>query len=156
MYHTEQDLIEALGATPDILAQLLSGLSAKPGGLPSAPRGEWSAVEIVCHLRDVEERAVERLRQMRDQKNPRIEGYDQAVWAIERNYQGDDVWKALEKFTALRSMHIDDLKKLPLEDWQRGGMHAEFGHITILGQTMHCASHDTVHLRQLAQLARSR
>jgi hypothetical protein len=153
MYDTKQDLTDALGATPDILAQLLSGLLEKPGGLPPASPGEWSAVEIICHLRDAEERALERMRKMRDQKNPVIEGYDQAAWAADRNYKGDDVWKALEKFRALRGMHVDDLKKLAFEDWQRGGKHAEFGHITILAQTLHSASHDAVHLRQLARLA---
>jgi len=156
MYDTKQDLIEALGATPDILAQLLSGLAAKPGGVPSAPPGEWSAVEIICHLRDAEERALERMRQMRDQVNPAIEGYDQAKWAVERNYRGDDAWKALEKFRILRSAHVEDLKQLPFDDWQRGGKHAEFGLITIMGQSVHCASHDAVHLRQLARLAVSR
>lgn len=42
---------------------------------------------------------------------------------------------------------------LPFEDWQRGGEHTEYGHITILGQTLRSVSHDAVHLRQLADLA---
>lgn len=153
MYDTKQDLIDALGATPDVLAELLSGLLSKPGGLPPVPPGEWSPVEIVCHLRDTQERALERMRRMRDGKNPVIEGYDQTAWAVERNYQGDDVWKALEKFGSLRRVHVEELAKLPLEDWQRGGEHSEYGHITILGQTLHSLSHDAVHLRQLAALA---
>ena len=153
MYNTKQDLIDALSATPDILAELLAGLQAKPGGLPPVPPGEWSPVEIICHLRDAEERALERMRLMRDKKNAVIEGYDQAAWAVERNYKGDDMWKALDQFQTLRRVHVDELTKLPIEDWQKGGEHAEFGHITILGQTTHSVSHDAVHLRQLAGLA---
>lgn len=153
MYNTKQDLIDAMGATPDILAELLSGLLAKPGGLPPVPPGEWSPVEIVCHLRNTQERALDRMRLMRDGKNAVIEGYDQTAWAVERNYKGDDVWKALEKFRSLRLMHVEELTKLPFEDWQRGGEHSEYGHITILGQTLHSLSHDAVHLRQLAALA---
>lgn len=153
MYDTRQDLIDALHATPDILAGLLSSLLAKPGGLPPVPPGEWSPVEIVCHLRDAQERALDRMRLMRDTENAVIEGYDQAAWAVDRNYKGDDVWRALEKFRSLRRVHVEELIQLPFEDWQRGGEHSEYGHITILGQSQHMVSHDAVHLRQLAGLA---
>jgi hypothetical protein len=93
------------------------------------------------------------MRLMRDTANAVIEGYDQAVWAVERNYKEDDVWKALEKFSSLRRVHVEELTKLPFADWQRGGQHSEYGHITILGQALHTVSHDAVHLRQLAALA---
>ncbi len=60
MYDVPKDLIEALQAAPAVLHGLLSGHTEQQARNARGGDEGWSVVEVVCHLRDVEERAVER------------------------------------------------------------------------------------------------
>ncbi len=111
----------------------------------------WSVVEVVCHLRDAEERGLERMRSIRDLPDPKIAGYDQARWAVERNYAATDLGDALSAFLKLRATHVMELAGLSPEQWERTGQHAELGTVTITSHTLHLVSHDAVHLAQIAR-----
>lgn len=118
-----------------------------------APRGGdegWSVVEVLCHLRDTEERALERMRAMRNKTNPLIHGYDQEPWARERAYAGDNMDSAFAAFVGLRAQHVVDLDALRPDEWERPGRHGEAGAVTILSHTIHIAHHDAVHAAQIA------
>ena len=86
MYDTNRDLIDALAAGPDALEGMLTGVDADLARRARGGDEGWSVVEVVCHLRDAEERAAERMRAIRDEDDPRIAGYDQDAWAMERDY----------------------------------------------------------------------
>lgn len=103
------------------------------------------------HLRDNEERVLERMRLMRDEVDPFIATYDQEQWARERTYTADNVRKALETFVRLRAIHIAELVALTPADWGRTGQHEERGRITIGIQTMRVVCHDAIHAAQLAR-----
>ena len=150
MYDTRQDLLDALRACPTVLKALLQD-DPLGGTLASAAQGEWAPVEIVCHLRDAEERALERMRLMRDQNDPFLPGYDQEAWAQERNYARAELSAALAGFTRFRQEHTDELASLPPDRWERPGRHEDVGTITILNHTIHLVCHDLVHLGQLAR-----
>ena len=79
MYNTPQDLLDALRATPDTIQALLDGVTHAQAAVARGGDENWSVVEVVCHLRDAEERALERMRSMRDMPDPVIAGYDQAA-----------------------------------------------------------------------------
>lgn len=70
MYDTVRDLLDAFQSTPESLAALLRGHSEAESRAARGGDENWSVVEVVCHLRDAEERAIERMRQMRDEDNP--------------------------------------------------------------------------------------
>jgi len=147
MYNTYQEIVDGLRATPAILQNLLSDVDPHQG-----PEGGWSAVEIVCHLRDFEQRALERMRKMRDLDFPVIESYDQEVWAEERNYAGEDLPTALAAFNEYRETHAAELETLSLEGWRRTGNHTELGTIDIFSHSIHILSHDLNHAAQLARI----
>ena len=151
MYDTKRDILDALSGMPEVLGRVVADLMAGGHAL-AAPPGAWSAVEIVCHLRDAEERALERTRIMLVADTPKITPYDPAAWAIERQYASQELRAALLAFGALRETHTAELEAIPFQDWHRGGEHQEYGHIDILGHALHIMSHDAVHLRQLARL----
>ena len=151
MYNTPQDLLDALRATPDTLQALLHGVTQAQAAMARGGDENWSVVEVVCHLRDAEERALERMRSMRDMPDPKIAGYDQARWAVERNYAATDLSVALTAFLKLRASHVTELAGLNLEQWERTGQHAELGSVDISGHTQHMVSHDAVHLEQIAR-----
>ena len=153
MYDTKRDTVDAMSGMPDVLRHMALNRSAESRTAP-APPGEWGLIEIVCHLRDAEERSIERTRLMRDRDNPEIAPYDPAKWAVERDYASQDLAAALTSFQSLRESHVSELESIPWTDWHRAGRHAEYGSIDILGHALHVASHDAIHLRQIASLGR--
>jgi hypothetical protein len=109
-------------------------------------------LEVVCHLRDVEEVSAGRFRKLRDEENATVAGADALALARERHYLGDDLQRALAKFTELRAAHVAELSALTSDQWKRTGTHVSNGQITIFNNTVHAAWHDTNHLAQIARL----
>jgi hypothetical protein len=154
MYDSPRDLIDSMAAAPDALEGILVDVDADLAGRARGGDEGWNVVQVVCHLRDAEERAVERLRAMRDEDRPSLAAYDQDAWAIERGYAGEDLRTALASFAGHRSEHVAALRSLPAAAWERAGNHEEQGLITILNHTIHIATHDLQHLAQVARALR--
>ena len=153
MFDERAELIEVYRGTPAVLRALLRGVPDEVlrGGGRGAGEEEWSVVEVVCHLRDAEERSLTRIRRMRDEDRPVLAGYDQAELARASRYRDQSVIRALERFARLRVEHVATLEALAPGDWQRCGEHEEAGEITIQQLTAHMAAHDAVHLAQIAR-----
>jgi hypothetical protein len=154
MYDTTRDVLDALRAAPDALDGLLDGVDDDLARRARGGDEGWSLVEIVCHLRDCEERAVERLRAMLDDDQPFLAAYDQDAWAVERGYADDDLRRAAAAFATHRAAHVAALRDRSPGAWERRGTHEELGPITILGQAIHIATHDVQHLAQIARALR--
>jgi hypothetical protein len=151
MYNTAQDLLDAFRATPETLHRVLQGCTQEQAEAARGGDENWSVVEIICHLRDAEERALERVRSMRDESDPFLAAYNQEQWAKDRNYAKADLSEALEGFLRLRATHMAELEALDPHDWERTGRHEEQGQITISQYILHHVSHDAVHLAQIAR-----
>ena len=156
MYDTPKDLLDALRAAPTVLEALLRDCTQEQAQRAKGGDEGWSVVEVICHLRDAEERALERMRAMRDQADPFLPGYDQERWVQERNYAAAQLRVALAALTRFRSQHVADLAALAPDGWERTGQHSELGRITIANHTLHIVSHDLVHAAQLARQLGSR
>ena len=154
MYDSARDLIESMASTPDALEGLLAGVDRDLADRARGGDEGWNVVQVVCHLRDAEERTVERLRAMRDENDPFLAGYDQDAWAVERDYAGEDLRRAVAAFAGHRAAHVAALRALPAAAWERVGNHEEQGRITILNHTIHIATHDLQHLAQVARALR--
>ena len=151
MYNIPGDLLDAFRAMPEVLVKMLEDCTQEQAQEARGGDENWSIVEVVCHLRDAEERGLERTRLMRDRDNPFLAGYDQDVWAKERNYAAGDLRQALGAFLRFREQHITDLAALRPEDWERPGLHEEQGQITITNQVIHLVAHDAIHTAQIAR-----
>ena len=151
MYDVRTDILDAFRAAPTIFEALLHNCTQAQAQAARGGDENWSVVEVVCHLRDAEERALERTRAMRDQDEPLLEGYDQDTWARERNYAAADLREALAAFLRFRAQHIVELEALEPVGWARAGRHAEFGRITIGEHSAHLVSHDCIHAAQIAR-----
>jgi hypothetical protein len=154
MYDTPRDLLDAYRAAPDIYRALLADITQEQAANAKGGDEGWSVVEVMCHLRDAEEREVERVRAMRAQDNPFLPGYDQDVWARERNYAAANLQDAFDAFLRFREEHIAELEALSPEDWERKGIHEDYGTIDIKAKTIHIAAHDTQHAAQIARQLR--
>ena len=112
--------------------------------------GEWSPVEIICHLRDVEiEVNQPRIEAVLDQRNPFVHAADPDAWAETRAYALQNPEEALGLFTLARKQTIARLQALEPGDWLRPARHALIGPTTLSEIAAIATDHDLLHLAQL-------
>ena len=159
--------LKRLEETPGDLAKTIAGrsdavLSRRP--LPN----KWSAKEIVCHLRDIEELVIVRFHLMLvmeeprvfvagvSPSNPELWGIDDLVpvpidpdrWAEERQYLRNDAGLALQAFHRRRQEVLIFLQRLSPEQWRRGCIFPDDRRSTFVQWTAAMAAHDDQHLAQ--------
>ncbi len=111
---------------------------------------EWSPVEILCHLRDVEQEVnLPRLNKVLGEPNPFIPGQDTDAWAQERTYLDQNGELALISFVSSRMQLIEMVSRLDESDWQRPARHAIFGPTNLQELVRIITGHDRLHIRQL-------
>ena len=131
----------------------------------------WAPVEIVCHLRDVEELFQQRFHMIIALEEPEILAFsarpedlvrwriggpighplDPDRWAQERQYLRQDAEVALEAFRRRRGEVLTLLDGLPPDEWRRVGVHPTRGHLTLARWVAALAAHDDNHVAQLAR-----
>lgn len=145
------DFLTAQRHTPGLLAELMSG--ATDAELRERPQPDkWSVVEIIAHLAEDELVTSWRYRQMLENDGVPMAGFDQDLWARAGHYGSWAPQDALAMFRLLREANLRLLDGLPPEDWQRHGIHAERGKITIQDLARHMAGHDRNHLAQVSKI----
>lgn len=143
-----------LARLPVVLEHLLAGLDeAAARTRPAA--GEWSPVEILCHLRDEDsEDFGARLRVIlggADAFTP----IDPEIWAVERRYREAKLSDVLEALRSRRQANLDLLDSISPKALEGSRPHKRLGSLS--GQDILAAwvTHDRIHLTQLtATLAR--
>lgn len=151
MYDTAKDVLDALRATPDTLEGLLRGVTQQQAEAARGGDEGWSIVEVLCHLRDAEERTLERTIAIRDEYDPLLARYDQDALARERAYNQADLREALARFIGFRAQLLAVLGALSTQEWERVGRHEEQGSITISNLMAHIVAHDAIHAAQIAR-----
>ena len=149
---SESLLVEArreLARLPAVLDALLAGLD--PAGARTRPAtGEWSPVEILCHLRDEEsEDFGARLRVIVDGADE-FAPIDPERWAVDRRYQEASLPGVLEELRVRRQASVDLLASVSPEALGGSRPHKRLGSLS--GQDILTAwvAHDRIHLAQLA------
>lgn len=151
MWDATAELTRSLRATPEILRAMIGGLDDETLRWNGEGEDAWSIVEVLCHLRDAEERLGERTRRMLAEERPPLAGYDQAVLAVEARYREQVAGAALARFARLREVEATLLEGLDEKQWQRSGVHDDVGEISIRQLVTHMAAHDVTHLAQIAR-----
>lgn len=162
---TPAELAAAIGSRSD------AALSFRPGP------GAWSAKEIVCHLRDIEEQFILRFRTMLAMDDPKFltlgdmpknpaewgiqagDGVplDPERWVEERQYLRNDTGLALAAFEKRRGETLDFLRRLTPSQWRRGSIHATtLGRMTFGDWAALLAGHDDKHIDQLKRALEGR
>ncbi len=142
------EIIAALRGLPDQVQALCEGLSDEELRRRPSP-GEWSLLEVCCHLRDDAEIEGMRVRRLVQEDNPTLEPYDQEALAHERDYRGDDPRRALTALRAFWGGLAYQLEGLSEEQWRRGGTHPEIGGVTVRSRAEGAAEHAREHLAQM-------
>lgn len=148
--------VAVLEQTPIIIEKLVSLASDEQlQWKPSVER--WSVSEVLAHLADVEVAGFrERIERMAQEKMPHLAAYDQNAQYAAGRYSGGKAREHLKVFCHERDRSLSWLRYLPESVLARRGQHAEFGEITVAQLMNEWAFHDLGHIRQIAELFRSR
>jgi len=141
-------LIERLRAVPGRIA---SGLGTPPASkLGSVPaEGEWSAAEILAHLRASDDILAYRAYMMLARDHPPLPAFDERRWADIASYGRLDVHDSLRTYSLRRQELVNMLSELPPEAWTRTGEHEGRGPVTLLDVMVQLVEHEEVHCVQL-------
>jgi len=143
-----EDIVAYLREAPDAIGHVCGGLSDEQmRRRPS--EGEWSLLELACHLRDSAIEEGMRARRMVEEDNPVLEPYDQEQRAIERNYAAEDPAKVLTAVRAYFTGYAYQLARFTDEDWERPGLHPERGPVTVRSRAEEEVEHTRAHLEQM-------
>jgi hypothetical protein len=117
------------------------------------PSGNWSVLEVVCHLADEEVDDFRmRVRFILDRTPGTWPPIEPSAWARDRKYNEQDPGAALARFTSERARSIAWLRTLPRDtDWALAYPHPDFGPIRAGDLLASWAAHDALHLRQIAK-----
>jgi hypothetical protein len=143
--------VARLAATP---SELTAALTTAPAAtLSRRPAAEaWAPVEIVCHLRDLEESFHDRLALILTSDEPRFPTTNPNRWAAERQYLRHDAHDAARAFARRRAETLTLLRGVEGDAWTRGGWQLDSrGRRTVDEMLSLIAWHDDNHLAQLAR-----
>ncbi|HYL06193.1 MAG TPA: DinB family protein [Thermoanaerobaculia bacterium] len=150
----DDEPMEVLAEQPAVLRSLTRGVPRRALRRPEAP-GKWSIVEVVQHLADSEVVFGYRLRMALAHEQPRLEGFDQDLWAARLHYRDATLGSAMGVLLPLRAAHLRLLRSLGEDELRRVAVHAERGPGSVKDMVRMAAAHDLVHRRQIARIARS-
>jgi hypothetical protein len=151
-----QDVVSFLEETPRSIRQLTARLArAELSWKPS--REEFSALEQVCHLRELErEGYAARIKKLLTENNPSLPDFDGARIASERDYNSQDFEAAFQDFSLARAETVRVMKTLSPEQLNRSGALEGVGRITLNKLFLLMRDHDRSHLEELTGLLKRR
>lgn len=142
-------IFEALEAGPKKLVEITKKLEDTLLRRKPSPE-KWSAMEVACHLRDVERLWADRLVKAAFSDRPAFYMLDVDSMAAKNGYNTQDLGVALKEFARLRDDNLRLLRALPPSQWKKAGVHPKRGEITIERIAEIMTGHDLGHFSQIA------
>ena len=146
------DLLSELENMPQQLERALRliprhRLQWKPDSWEGSPAENFSVLEHVCHLRDIEADGYHvRIQRMIDESNPSLLSLDSYEIARARRYETEDLGEALAAFRRAREVTVEKLRGVSEDQLARAGDFAEYGRLTLRALVHYLRSHDQQHL----------
>ncbi len=147
-----QELIESLARTPETIGTLVNDLP-EAHLRRGSPDGRFSAVENVCHLRDIEvEGYAVRINRILKEEQPFLPDIDGGRLAIERQYSSQNLNEALHAFAVARNANVRALTDLNVEQLERSGTFEGLGAVTLERLLFMMREHDDGHIDDLREI----
>jgi uncharacterized damage-inducible protein DinB len=140
--------VDALAAFPEELKRQLASLTDAALRFRPSP-DEWSIVEIVGHMTEVDAIWPGRVRQMLSTDNPQLQSVNNDV-VRQRDYQNKQLGSLLITLAERRAEFVELLRMLRPAQLTRPGLHPTRGPITVADAPAALADHDRGHRAQIA------
>jgi hypothetical protein len=153
----DAETLEALRDFPDRLERSFAVVPQPlrhwaPASWDGVPSEALTAVEQVCHVRDIENEGYQiRFRRLLQEDDPLLASLDGYALAQQLGYAQSDPAEALAVFRSARLRTLGLLQEFKPSQWQRRGRF-EGTPVTILGLAHLLCSHDQQHLAGLQWL----
>jgi hypothetical protein len=150
-YDPKSWLLKALRETAHAMESLLWNLD--DDALDRRPsEEEWSCIELVSHMTEMERRYIERLERIVRLDQPAIAAFDGDSIDAEMPIDSTTAFELMDEFGVLRRQSVYLLWSLDEGDWERAGVHPYLGPLTIMQVAREMNEHDLAHLWQLRRL----
>ncbi|HEV7278791.1 MAG TPA: DinB family protein [Pirellulaceae bacterium] len=141
----EQALREYARVVPSLRASTV-GLS--PDQLTARPGpGDWSIHEVVLHTVDSDIVAWDRMKRIAAMERPTLIPYDETAFAKTLFYHEQSLEDALALFELGRRQMSRILERLPVEAFERKGLHTDDGELSLLDFVRRYVGHVEHHVR---------
>jgi len=154
----DEATLRALRAFPDQLEAHYALIPAAyrhwaPASWDGAPSEALTALEQVCHVRDIEVEGYQRrIARTLAEETPFLPSIDTEALARDRRYGEDDAAAALAAFRAARAQTLRTLEDIAPGDLDRAANFEGYGPVTLRGLVHYLCSHDQQHLAGLQWL----
>ena len=151
---TVEQVLTLLAETPENIATITAGLT--PAQLQAFPGpDEWSANDVLAHLRSCADVWGKCIRTMIDQDAPRIRAISPRSWIKRTNYRELKFRPSLRDFAAQRADLLALLTHLTPKAWSRTARVTAAGKVltpTVLSYAERLAVHERHHMEQFARI----
>lgn len=152
---THEQILTLLANTPPRLAELSEGLpAAKLAAPPEA--GEWSARDVLAHLRACADMWGKYIRVILSQDRPAFKAVSPRTWVRKTDYHAQEFQPSLHAFTLQRAELLEVLRPLAPAAWSRTALVTAVGKTrerTVYTYAQWLANHEQTHIRQIESIA---
>ncbi len=142
-------LCEVLGTRSDLMKEL-KGLREATAWKRPEPN-EWSVVEVLHHVADVDLLMARRLREIQEGK-AELSGNNPAEWeSARKEAERDGLAGVLRRAYTARLEVLNVVSDLTPADLQRAGRHPRYGMLTARELVSRVGNHDLDHAQQIAK-----
>lgn len=144
------DLVEQLESAAIRLTDLVANHEVEAWNV--AGPDNWSALDVLAHVRSANEILMPRITQILIRDNPPMPAFDERDWATANDYVNQPL-KQLAARVVDRCVEFGQLlSTLSPDQWQRTGLHEQSGELTLLQIATHTVAHIDEHVAQIAEL----
>ena len=144
---TQEILVQFEAATKEFCT-LAKSLPVSKIHQEPAP-GEWSPAYVIHHLADSDAHFLVRFLNVLTVDSPAIVPFDEERFPAALRYEGRSVSKSLAAIEASCNQLVDILQQINESDWNRTGIHAERGELSMTEILQVTTNHRTSHIDQL-------
>jgi len=148
------EMIDLLRTNPERIAELTAGLTAAQLNTPPEP-GEWSAAELLAHLRSCSTLWGEYLAAIIAEDGTTFRVVNPAAWIEGTDYMRQKFAPAWRAYRNQRTQLLAVLTGLPAEKWRHTATITGAGaplRKTVFDYVKRLATHERAHLRQLKKI----
>ena len=147
-----------LGATPSLIAETVSNAPSR--GLRSiAAPGEWSASEVLAHLRACADVWGGCMSTILSEDEPTIRAVNPTTWIASTDYMAQEFQDLFTRFKEQRAELLSRLEPLTQAEWLRGAVVTGAGRPrrrTVLDYAHRLGRHEQSHVDQIRRIVGAR